>query len=296
MHLKRLLIDPAKLLLCGIAFFVGIIVGGMIATRLRLAAPAMPAGVDASTAATYLAMEAPLLAFALAVIARGIGGSFLSRAATLSLLTWITYTVNTQLEAAIFTTMAGGIGFSLVSFLVPSIFCGATVALLFPPDEPGARWIDARKVFFSRRTAAEWAGRLAIAAVAFMPIYYFFGLLVVPFTGAYYQQNMYGLAMPGLDQIIVVLFVRSLLFLIACLPVIMTWQKSRGSLFLRLGFALFVLVGFLYMLAAYWMPVSVRLPHSLEILADEFVYAGVLVALLARDNSPDSLKLARAAG
>ncbi len=296
MSLKRLLIDLAKLLLCGIAFFIGIIIGGMIATLLRLPVPSMPSGVDASTAAMYLAAEAPLLAFALAVIARGIAGGFLARALVLSLLTWITYTVNTQLEAAIFTTMTGGIGFSLVSFLVPSIFCGATVAFLFPPDEPGARLIDARKTFFSRRTAAEWTGRLAVAAVAFMPIYYFFGLLVVPFTGAYYQQNMYGLTMPGLDQIIVVLFVRSLLFLIACLPIIVTWQKSRGSLFLRLGFALFILVGFLYMLAAYWMPVSVRLPHSLEILADEFVYAGVLVALLARSNSPGDSKLIRAAG
>jgi hypothetical protein len=28
--------------------------------------------------------------------------------------------------------------------------------------------------------------------------------------------------------------------------------------------------------------VSVRLPHTLEILADEFVYAGMLVALLVR--------------
>ena len=32
MRLKRLLADLAKLLLCGIAFFAGTIVGGMIAT------------------------------------------------------------------------------------------------------------------------------------------------------------------------------------------------------------------------------------------------------------------------
>ncbi len=34
--------------------------------------------------------------------------------------------------------------------------------------------------------------------------------------------------------------------------------------------------------AAEWMPVSVRPPHTVEILADEFVYAGVLVVLLMR--------------
>jgi hypothetical protein len=39
-------------------------------------------------------------------------------------------------------------------------------------------------------------------------------------------------------------------------------------------------------LVAYWLPVSLRLPHALEILADEFVYAGALVVLLTRDDAP----------
>lgn len=30
------------------------------------------------------------------------------------------------------------------------------------------------------------------------------------------------------------------------------------------------------------MPLSIRVPHALEIMADEFVYAGVLVALLVK--------------
>jgi hypothetical protein len=33
------------------------------------------------------------------------------------------------------------------------------------------------------------------------------------------------------------------------------------------------------MFQAYWMPASLRLVHSLEILADELVYSAVLVAL-----------------
>jgi hypothetical protein len=59
------------------------------------------------------------------------------------------------------------------------------------------------------------------------------------------------------------------------------WQRSKRSLFLSLGFALFVLVGFLYMLGAYYMPLAVRVPHTLEILADSFTHAGLLVVLLA---------------
>lgn len=107
---------------------------------------------------------------------------------------------------------------------------------------------------------------------------------MIPFTGEYYRQNMFGLQMPAVDQLLLILFVRSVLFLLACLPILVLWQKSARSLSWSLGFVLFVLVGLLYMLAADWMPVAVRLPHTLEILADEFVYTGLLVALLVQGN------------
>jgi len=91
--------------------------------------------------------------------------------------------------------------------------------------------------------------------------------------------------MPSQEEILLVLSVRSVLFLLACLPIVVMWQRSTWSLFLNLGFALFVLVGFLYMLGAYYMPLAVRVPHTLEILADSFTHAGLLVVLLAKSNS-----------
>lgn len=279
MSLKHMLIYLIKLIIGGVAFCVGVMIGGMVATLTGLPAAPMPENVSVSSATMYLFLTSPLLAFALALLARGIAGNFWTCTIILAFLTWITYTVNTQLEAAIFTTMGGGFWFSLVTFAVPSLLCSAVVAWLFPPDA-SKNFIDALKEFFGRHTTVGWVWRLAIAAVAFMPIYWFFGLLVVPFTSDYYRQSMYGLQMPTLDKILMVLFVRSVLFLLACLPIIAAWQKSPQSLFLRLGFALFVLVGLLYMIAADWMPVSVRLPHTLEILADEFVYVGVLIVLL----------------
>jgi hypothetical protein len=285
MLLKHLLLNLGKLLLCGLAFSVGAVIGGMVATLLGLQPPQMPEGLDPAAALRNLLLTSPLLALALALVARGLGGGFLARAFTLSCLTWIAYTVNTQLEAMIFTSIGGGFGFTVIAFLAPSLLCGAAVAWLFPSapkgEGRGAPW----RSFFSQRAGWEWVWRLAVAAVAFMPIYYFFGLLVVPFTADYYRQSMYGLQMPGLDQILTTLFVRSLLFLLACLPVVVLWQKPRWQLFLSLGFALFVLVGLLYMLAADYMPWSVRIPHTLEILADEFVYAGALALLLARRSA-----------
>jgi hypothetical protein len=43
---------------------------------------------------------------------------------------------------------------------------------------------------------------------------------------------------------------------------------------------LFYLVGFQSLLIATWMPLGLRLPHMIEILFDEFLYAGALVLLM----------------
>jgi hypothetical protein len=286
MRIKQLLIYLGNLLLCSLAFIFGAVIGGMAAALLGLQQPPMPEGVDSSFAFLLLLLESPVMALALALVARGLGGRVLPRALTLSFFTWVAYTLNTAIESLAFTTMTvAGAMFTTVSFLVPSIFCGTAVALLFPSGEKGKRLAASAKEFFGRRTAGGWVWRIAVAAVAFVPIYLFFGSLVAPITAEYFQQGTYGLRQPGQDEILIVLLVRSVLFLLACLPIVVMWQRSKRSLFLSLGFALFVLVGFLYMLGAYYMPLAVRVPHTLEILADSFTHAGLLVVLLAKSNS-----------
>jgi hypothetical protein len=76
--------------------------------------------------------------------------------------------------------------------------------------------------------------------------------------------------------------------------IIILWQKFRTALFWRLGFALYVLVGLIYMLISTWLPLYVRFPHALEILAGEFVYAGVLTALLTKRAASERLPRGRA--
>ncbi len=287
MTIKQSLINLAKLLLCGVVFDVGMVIGGIVASLLKLPAPTPPAGMDVSAVGVYLMLTTPLLALALAVIASGLGGSFITRALILSFFTWIAYTVNTQLEATIVSSYARGFWFALVDFLVPALLCGAAVAFLFPSQNGSKSLIATGMAFVARRTAIAWTWRLLVAAVVFMPIYFVFGLMVLPFTGEYYRQSMFGLAMPTIDQLLPILFVRSILFFLACLPTLMLWQKSDWNLFWRLGLALFILVGFVYMLTSTWLPLYVRIPHTLEVLADEFVYAGVLVLLIMRGAASD---------
>jgi hypothetical protein len=279
MNIKSLFVNFGKLLLCGVIFSIGTVLGGMLVTMLGMQAPTMPEGMDQQSAMLFMLLESPLLALVLALLARHLAGGFWARSLMLFFITWICNSVNNQIEAAAFAGMAEGFWFTILTFLVPALFTSMAVAWLFPPITKSAI-ADAFKSFFSRHSFGSWIWRFAIGLVIFMPIYYFFGLLVIPITRSYYEQGMFGLELPSLETVLTVLFIRSLLFFISCLPVLIAWQGSRLNLFWRLGLALFYLVGFQSLLIATWMPWPLRLPHMIEILFDEFVYAGALTWLL----------------
>lgn len=279
MNIKLLLINFGKLLVCAGAFALGMLLGGMLATGLKLPQPVMPAGLDASSAGLAMILESPLWALVLILLARHLAGNYPARALMLAALAWVSNSLNNQIEAAFFGNMGSGFWFSNVTFLVPSLLVAAAVAWLFPPVVTGQTFSSVAPTFFARYSTLGWVWRLALGVVLFMPIYYFFGLLVVPFTIEYYRQGLYGLQIPPLNLLLAILSIRSLLFFLACLPILLAWQGSRERLVLYLGLALFYFVGFQALLIANWMPWSLRLPHLIEILADEFVYAGGLALL-----------------
>ena len=243
MNIKSLFINIGKLLLCGVIFAIGTVIGGMLISITGLPQPAMPEGLEPQSAMLFMLLESPLLALVLALLARHLAGGFWARSLMLFLLTWICNSVNTQIEAAAFAGMAEGFWFTVLTFLVHALFTSMAVAWLFPPITKSP-FADAFKSFFSRHSFGGWIWRVALGLVIFMPIYYFFGLLVIPITRSYYEQGMFGLELPSVETILTVLFIRSLLFFIACLPVLIAWQSSRSNLFWRLGLALFYLVGF----------------------------------------------------
>lgn len=285
---KYIIVSVFKLLLCGVLFFIGMIVGGMVAQALGIQ-PVVPEGMEPGAAMLALLLTSPMLALGVALPARGIGGGRWMRALVLAWFTWVVYGLNTALETLIIMP-AQSFWFNSLSSLVASALLATAVALLFRAPDSSVKWKDAWQLLWSTRKGGEWLLRLALAAVVFMPIYYFFGLLAIQVTGPYYQQNFAGLTAPTLEQLLPILFVRSVLFMLACLPIVVLWQKSERALIVSLGAALFMLVGLVPLLAGYWLPLIVRVTHSLEILADEFVYAWVLVKLLQKgavSESPD---------
>jgi hypothetical protein len=167
--------------------------------------------------------------------------------------------------------------------LASVLLCSAVVAWVFPPADSGPSLGTGLRTFAAQFSPAQWAWRLLAALLAFPLVYVVFGWLARPFIIQFYEQQMAGLTAPGWGQIVPTLLLRSLFFLLACLPVLVMWHGSRSRLFITLGSALFVLVGGLYMLQSYWYPLTMRAVHSVEILADSAVYAGALVALLVRE-------------
>jgi hypothetical protein len=274
-----------KLPLCALAFFGGTMLGGMVAAGIGLPAPEMPAGADQMILGQIMLPISLILVGALAVLARNLSGRFIARWLTLSFLVWIAYGVNNILEGAIFTSMSAASLFTVVLYVFASLLCGAAVAWLFPPQTQGADFITQAKIFFRRHTPGSWAWRILAAVLAFPLIYLAFGRLIAPIVTPYYEQGLFGLSLPGWDQILPIVLLRSLLFLLACLPVLILWQASPRRLFWVLGLTLFLLVGGLNMLQAYWMPAVLRIVHSMEILADELVYTGILVILFKLPNA-----------
>lgn len=272
-----------KTLVAALAFIIGMISGGLmagsVATRTGWPMPTLPPGIDPNATMLTMFATSPLLVLALYLLGRHLAGGWLVRASLLALLTWVAYLLNNVIEAVFFSSYLTAPWYNLVSFTPAVLGCAGITAWLWPSpykEDLRAVW----QAHFQLRPANAWRWRVLVAALSFMPIYYGFGLLVVPFVGVAYEQGNFGLAAPALPTLLAVLLVRSLLFFVACLPVIVAWRGSKRSLWLSLGIALFVMVGLLYMLAGNWLPVSLRVVHTLEILADSFVHAGVLVWLL----------------
>jgi len=285
--LKRPLGYLWKLPLCGVAFLIGMVLSGAVLPLLGLESPAIPEGTDPNIILLWFLLGSLILAFALSFVSRGLQGGFLVRWLTMGVLAWAIGAVGMVLEAYYFMTTgavssASSALFTVLNFLLPSLAVAALVALLFRPEDRGGRFPASLRSFFRARTVQEWSWRVLAAIVAFPVIYITFGELVLPLIGDYYAQGAYELALPSWSQIIPLQLARSVLFLLVCLPVLVMWRGPRRGLALSLGFAASVLVGFMSVITSYWFPWQMRLFHGLEILADSFVYAGVLVALLVK--------------
>jgi len=216
-----------------------------------------------------------VLVICLVFLARGIGGSLKKRWLILLAFSYVSLVINNQIEAVVFTT-AHEVPTMLLFFILPCIVAtGVTLALIKPPNDQ----VALESVFADRSMKSLW-WRLLLAWLAFPVIYYFFGALIYPLVAGVYAQQDSGLQVPGQLVILGAVSVRSLFFLLASIPILVNWRRSRLGLVLSLAAAFTAMVGVTGLIESTWMPTQLRIVHSIEILADSLVHAWVLVALL----------------
>lgn len=262
-----------KLAVCVAVFAVSLVVGGMFVRLLHLQFASMPHSDTSERTHLLLALVAGTsLVLGIFPLARRLTGPFALRWIALGSFVFLALGVNTMIEVSVFgNSSGGGVAAEAVLYFVQAVFLGATVPVFFGTDEmasglPHRGWID-------------WTGRGIAAWVGFPVIYFVFGLCVAPIVIPYYQAGVAGLHIPPLPSILQTQLLRSAVFLASSLPLIALWKGSRRELWLTLGLAHSVTVGIFGLVQATFMPGVLRVVHSVEIAADSFAYAGLLVLL-----------------
>jgi hypothetical protein len=198
------------------------------------------------------------------------------------LCNYLVYYLLNTLDALLFSPLPN-MSTSIVANIFPALFMAAIIAVLWRPREDAAQGIGIIPKYFSARKPINWAWRLAVAWLVFPVIYYLMGSVVGPFVQPYYEDPSLNLGLtmpPSLGILLAMQVLRGALFLIAVLPIILGWRGSQLGLWLWVGVVIFVQIAAQVILQAYGLPVGLRVPHSLELLADSFLQAGVYALLL----------------
>jgi hypothetical protein len=226
------------------------------------------------------------MAACLALLARGIRGSQTTRWLIVAAFAYVTFGLNNQIEAAIFTTY-GGTPTMLVFFVLPCAFGAAAAVYLFRPEKRDTSLENA----ITGQPVLTWWWRVAIAWVAFPVIYVFFGMLAAPVVVPIYQAQDFGLTLPGFGTMLPVALARSALYLAVTIPLLVTWSRSRRSLFWTLSVAFFGMMGLIGLLSVTFFPPVLRITHSIEILGDALVYSWLLLALFVPKQKVEEAEL-----
>lgn len=271
-----------KGILAGIVYMLGTMLAGMLTSALHIQlANFLPPGVNPQTGFRLFWLVCPLLGLSLVPLARHTSGSRLLRGMALFFLIFICLGVTAVLEMRTFLTVFSHGGELAAVFVVlpPALLCGLALSYLLARTGPQMSAVEKTRSFFAAHSPLSWTARFALAILSFAVAYFLFGMIVAPFVVPFYRAGVLGLTLPPFSVILPVLFVRSILFLLACLPFLILWTRSRASLILSLGIGFWFLTGLFGLLQVFFWPPVMRIAHSLEIGADSFAYAAALVFL-----------------
>jgi hypothetical protein len=257
-----------KILFSALILAMATMLAGAVVSALPLSPPVSQPGTSLSL--PLMLFGSLVLVIGVVPIASGLGSRFATRWLALGLMLYLATGVNTVVELSIFGT-EGGHRYLLVFYFLCFVVTAAVLAWQYGSQQLAPK--------LPHLGTGQWLWRIAVAWLSFAVIYFLFGLCVAPFVIPIYQAGVAGLHIPPLDVIMRTQLLRSFLFLASSLPVMLLWTGSRRRLILALGWAHTAMVGLYGLSQASFMPPVLRVLHSLEIAADSFVYAFILVWL-----------------
>ena len=272
-----------KGILAGIAYLLGTMLAGMLFTARHITL-VIPKQLEANPhlGSLLFALMCPLLGLAMVPLARHTAGSRLVRGLSLFFLIFISLGINMAIETKIFLTIYahGGALAAAASVFPPALLLGLVLSFLLAQEKPETAAAEKLRSFFAAHSPASWVWRFLLVILAFPIVYLFFGAIVAPFVVPYYRAGVLDLTLPSFSVMLPVMILRSTLFSLASLPFLILWGHTWRSLIVSLGLAHWFLTGLFGLVQVFWWPMVMRIGHSLEIGADSFVYAAVLVFLL----------------
>ncbi len=263
-----------KLAACWVAFLAAMMLSGIASQILHLPMISPPDNTGMTIRVLVQLFAGALLVLGLYPLSQRIAGPPSLRALMVGGFFFLAVGVNGIIETRIFTHILDGrIPTAILFYVFEAIFIGAALGFFF--GETGAA------SGLPHRGVAAWSARSVAAWLGWPFVYLFFGTCVSPIVVPYYRAGIAGLFIPSMSTILEVQLVRSVMFLVASLPLIAMYKGSRRGLWLTLGLAHAFTVGIYGLAAATFLPWVLRITHSIEITCDSFAYAGLLVLLFA---------------
>lgn len=280
--IKRVFFDLLKGIVAAAAAFAGLILSGMITPLLGLPTPGLPPQAEMSAIIPRMLLTLVVISIVLGECFQGLYCRYWQRLLSIWLCNYLLYYLLNLLDGLLFSPLPH-MSTGIVANVFPVLFMAAVIAWLWKPGTVPSLENGVVREYFAARKAGQWAWRLALAWLVYPPIYYLMGRVVQPFVQPYYEDPSLGLGLtlpPSLGVLLAMQVLRGALFLLAVLPILVAWRGSPRGLWLWVGTVIFIQIAGQGILQAYWLPVGLRIPHSLELLADSFLQAGVYTLLL----------------
>ena len=270
--------DLFKLFVCWIAFVAALFTDGILSSAFHLRTATLPGSTKVGTLILLQLLSGAILVLGLYPLARCLAAKPLLRAVAIGGFLLLAFGLNGIIETAKFSHMIDGAIPTVALFYIAIAFLvGGTMGSVFGDagTAPG----------FPHHTWHAWLTRSVAAWLAWPLIYLIFGMCIAPIVTPYYTAGIGGLRIPAMSTVVETQLIRSVFFLASSLPFIALWKGSRRSLWLTLGLAHAAVVGYYGLAGATFLPMILRITHSVEITADSFAYAGLLALLFATPAS-----------